>query len=414
MERRDFIAFSTLSALGLFSSGAVADEKSPAPNKNVAIRGSYSNSKRVFEAEKRGTVAFLGGSITEMDGYRPMVCSDLQERFPETDFQFIAAGISSTCSDVGAFRLESDVLSQADKIDFFFVEFAVNDDQDGIFDFKRTTRGMEGIVRHMLLANPNVDIVMTFFVNEHLMDVYRKGEEATSIAAHRKIAEHYGVSTINLAKEIQEQIDDGRITWKEFGGVHPAPRGNRICADMIAGLLDSSWSQGTADALVAHPLPEPFDPFSFFNGRWRGFSGIETNVGSIDDATLPSDGGFRLYQPDWSKIPGSFRARFGGRKLLCAERAGAEARFKFTGSALSLYILAGPDAGIVECELDGGAPFRANAFHHYSAGLHYPCSLLLASELSSGEHTATIRVAPEKDANSKGTALRILEIGTND
>ncbi|MEM7387444.1 MAG: alpha/beta hydrolase, partial [Verrucomicrobiota bacterium] len=38
---------------------------------NVRLRGNLDNSRVRFEREKKGHVAFIGGSITEMNGYRP-------------------------------------------------------------------------------------------------------------------------------------------------------------------------------------------------------------------------------------------------------------------------------------------------------------------------------------------------------
>ncbi|MEK6234719.1 MAG: prolyl oligopeptidase family serine peptidase, partial [Planctomycetales bacterium] len=64
---------------------------------NVRKRGSLNNSRIRFQNQRQGHVAFIGGSITEMNGYRPMVCENLQKRFPETEFTFTDAGISSTC-----------------------------------------------------------------------------------------------------------------------------------------------------------------------------------------------------------------------------------------------------------------------------------------------------------------------------
>jgi len=81
-------------------------------DRNFILRGSYQNSRIQFERNQRGHVAFIGGSITEMDGYRPKVCAMLETRFPKTAFTFTQAGISSTCSDTGAFRFTQDVLSQ--------------------------------------------------------------------------------------------------------------------------------------------------------------------------------------------------------------------------------------------------------------------------------------------------------------
>ena len=71
---------------------------------NVVLRGSLNNSRIKFETEKKGTVAFMGGSITQMNGYRPMVCELLKKRFPDTAFKFIDAGIASTCSTTGPGR----------------------------------------------------------------------------------------------------------------------------------------------------------------------------------------------------------------------------------------------------------------------------------------------------------------------
>src|SRR6185312_10434682 len=98
-------------------------------NPNVHRRGSLTNSRLYFEKKKVGHVVFLGGSITEMNGYRPLVCDYLRKRFPQTKFTFTNAGIASTCSTTGAFRLASDVLDKG-PVDLLFVEFAVNDDQD--------------------------------------------------------------------------------------------------------------------------------------------------------------------------------------------------------------------------------------------------------------------------------------------
>ena len=109
---------------------------------NITIRGSFDHSRLAMETNKEATVAFMGGSITEMDGYRPMVMDFLKKKYPQTKFTFINAGISSTCSTTGAFRLVRDVISKG-PIDLFFLEFAVNDDQDAAHPREACIRGME-------------------------------------------------------------------------------------------------------------------------------------------------------------------------------------------------------------------------------------------------------------------------------
>jgi len=240
-------------------------------SRNIISRGSYTNSQIKFEREKNGHVAFIGGSITEMNGYRPMVCEDLQKRYPDTKFTFTAAGISSTCSTTGAFRLNRDVLSQG-PVDLFFIEFAVNDDQDAGHARRECIRGMEGIIRQCRKHNPNMDIVVTFFVNPGMLEMLQKGKTPVSMSSHMEVLEYYDVSTIHLAREAADQITAGTLTWKEYGGTHPKPPGNRIGADMINTLLDDAWSKPLSQSakLTAHGIPEKqLDKGSYSNGHSR-------------------------------------------------------------------------------------------------------------------------------------------------
>ncbi len=370
--------------------------------KNVIKRDGYSNSKLVFEKTQKGTVAFLGGSITEMNGYRPLLCKYLQKKFPETQFKFIDAGISSTCSMTGAFRLDRDILAQG-PIDLFFIEFAVNDDQDAHHEIVRSIRGMEGIIRRLRAANPAVDIVMTFFVNEPIMAAYRAGDSPKSIKAHELVAERYGISVINLAKEITERIDAKKLTWKEFGGVHPAPLGNGIAVQMISALLEDSWSKTPKDAaVVPYTLPAPLDRFSYDKGRFLPFT--EVNF----------EKPWTLGVPDWKNIEGFCRKNYIHDSLLCCSEPGASCQIPFRGSAIGAFVLAGPDSGTAEFRIDAGPWKKCDFYHSYSAGLQYPRSVMFDDELSSGTHRLTLRVSSQKNEKSKGTALRILRFEVND
>lgn len=72
-----------------------------------------------FRARKSGKVAFLGGSITEMNGWRNMVQDDLKRRFPDTKFEFVDAGISSLGTTPHAFRMSQDIPELKD-VDLLF------------------------------------------------------------------------------------------------------------------------------------------------------------------------------------------------------------------------------------------------------------------------------------------------------
>lgn len=376
------------------------DTSVPADCPNIEVRGNLDHCRSVFEQTKKGHVAFIGGSITEMNGYRPMVVESLRRRCPDTTFTITDAGISSTTSTTGAFRLQDHVLSQG-PVDLLFLEFAVNDDQDGHHSRVECIRGMEGIVRHLRKHNPNADIVVSYFVNEGMLETFRSGRDPLSSSSHDEVLKHYAISGIELNREVSQRIDSGKLTWKQFGGVHPGPDGNRICANMIDRLLDKAWSGATAAAAKPHPLPAPLDANSYDNGRWI----------APDAARIGS--GWKVETPDWSKLKGECRGRFKTEKLICAAEPGATLTLPFAGRAIGAYLLAGPDAGTVEVSVDGGASKRFDLYHPYSGGLHYPYTRVFDGDLAPGAHVLTLTLVGDHHPKSTGTAARILRFCEN-
>lgn len=365
--------------------------------KHIQLRGNYLNSKHQFESSKSGHVAFLGGSITEMNGYRPMVMEFLKKTFPDTSFQFTNAGISSTCSNTGAFRTNRDVLSQG-PVDLFFVEFAVNDDQDAGHSEAAAIRGMEGIIAQIRRHNPSADIVMVHFVNPSMLETIQNKQKPLSSSSHEQVARHYQVSTVDLASEVARLIHAKQLTWEQFGGTHPAPFGNAICAAMIEKLLTKAWQESGEP--VKHPMPaKSLDPHSFIKGHF------------IDIKNAKLESGWTIEVPEWNDIPGSKRSRFTSIPMLTANKTGAELVLDFKGTALGVYIVAGPDAGILEVSIDDG-PFQPfDLYHHYSKGLHYPRTVVFNSELKPGKHQARIRVSEK--SSSTGHAARIMSFVGN-
>ena len=80
-------------------------------------------------------------------------------------------------------------------------------------------------------------------------------------------------------------------------------------------------------------------------------------------------------------------------------------------------MLAGPDAGILECSIDG-APFavssRTDLFHRFSEGLHYPRTVVLAAGLREGPHEARLRLAERGGGGGGGNVARLLQFAVND
>ena len=371
-----------------------------ATDRNIKLRGQLNNSQNQFIINKTGRVAFMGGSITQMNGYRPMVSKLLENKFPKTKFEFINAGISSTCSTTGAFRLKSHVLDKGN-IDLFFIEFAVNDDQDAGHTERDCVRGMEGIIRHALESQPQMDIVVTYFVNPGMLNQLKEGKIPMSIAAHEKVLKHYNVSSIFLAREVVDRIQSGKLTWSEFGGTHPKPAGNAIAAEMIKYLLNQVWSGEVSEDKNNHEVPDKLiDEKSYYRGDFLSPEKF-------------SNKSWVWKIPDWKKIPGNFRNTFSGMKLLCCNSTNKELTVNFKGPALGVYVLAGPDAGIIEVSMDGGAWKSYDLYHRYSRGLHYPRTVMFATDLKSSDHTARIRMSEKSNKVSKGSFARILNFTVN-
>jgi pimeloyl-ACP methyl ester carboxylesterase/lysophospholipase L1-like esterase len=370
---------------------------------SINRRGTLRNSLIRFDREESGHVAFLGGSITEMNGFRPLVMDWLTKRFPRTRFQFTNAGISSTCSTTGAFRLPSEVLSQG-PVDLLFAEFAVNDDQDSGAAPRECIRGMEGIVRQVRLENPNADIVMIHFSNPALLKSIGEGKTPVSIGSHEDVARHYAVPTVNVAAELVDRITTGEFSWERYGGVHPGAAGNEFAARLIEDLLQAEWKTPLPSeaAAIPHSLPaQPLDEGSYFAGRF------------LDPASASLGEGWSIKKPDWGENPKQWRERFRETPLLTATRPGSELTLSFEGRAIGAYLLAGPDAGAVEYSIDEGPSAQLDLFHAFSAGLHYPRTVIFAADLKPGAHRLKLRVVEPASRSGAGTAVRIVKFAAN-
>lgn len=360
------------------------------------VRNKMHNAQIVFEREKKARVAFLGGSITQGGGWRDSICAYLQKRFPDTRFEFIAAGIASMGSTPGAFRFERDVLAKG-KVDLLFEEAAVNDRVNG-FGPETQVLGMEGIVRHARESNPAMDVVIMHFVDPDKMTEYRKGIVPPEIQNHEKVAAHYGISTINLAKEVTDRIDNGEFTWEnDFKNLHPSPFGQHIYYQSMKSFMDECWSGFVAndDKLTAYPLPSKLANACYNRGVLIPAADIKpAKDWKPDQNWVPADQtGTR---PDFVKVP-----------MLIAEGPGKTLKFDFEGNAIGIAVASGLDAGIIEYRIDKGNWEKQDLFTQWSAQLHLPWFYTLGYALKEGKHRLEIRVLSEKNNQSKGTACRI-------
>jgi sialidase-1 len=354
---------------------------SPTGREHSELRNGLANSRAKFVGEKSGRVAFLGGSITANPGWRDAVMRYLEQRFPGTKFDFIKAAIPSLGSVPHAFRLERDVLRRG-PIDLLFVEAAVNDhNYDGQTNAASLAlRGMEGVVRHLRRASPQTDIVLLHFIHDQHLQTWTTGRVPYTIAAHERVAEHYGCPSVNLSLEVSDRIASRQFTWADdFRDLHPSPYGQQLYANSITRLLDAAL-RGARLEQRAHPLPPPMDPACYERGR----------LGDV--RTAQRHAGFVL-EPEWQPTDGKeTRAGYVKVPALVATAPGAEFEFAFEGTAIGLMITSGPDAGTIAFRVDDRPEQTVDTRTRWSQSLHLPWALILADGLPAGQHTVRIRV----------------------
>ena len=385
-----------------------SEAKTPFGYDYFSLRGGMSNCRAKFESEKKGRVAFLGGSITASRGWRDQVCEELKQRFPETEFDFVSAGIPSLGSTPGAFRFHRDVLANG-LVDLLFEEAAVNDDTNGFSDVEQV-RGMEGIVRQALLSNPLMDIVLLHFADPGKIAEIRKGKSPAVIVNHERVADHYRIPSINLAREVTERIEAGEFTWeKDFRDLHPAPFGHALYAATVSRMFSAAWqAKGVGNKSTKAEMPKPLDAASYFYGR------LVSPVAVLENKTLSLGSGFRI-DSNWKPSgKAGTRPGFVDVPALIAESAGATMTLRFKGKCVGVFVAAGPDTGRIEYRIDQGGWQTHELYTQWSAGLHLPWAKMLASDLIDGEHEIEMRVSPDAHDRSQGHAIRIIHFLINE
>lgn len=196
--------------------------------------------------QKKGeevTVAYIGGSITEGAGAKPVHGACYARRSfdkfkarwgqPEKEhLHFIKAGLGGTSSELGMIRYEHDVLADGKRQpDLVIIEFAVNDEGD-------ETKGVcyESLICKCLMAEnkPAVILLFSVFAND-----YNLQERLAPIGRH------YELPMVSVRDAVVPQFartyDEGRVVTKRqffYDLFHPTNIGHEIMADCLMNLWE--------------------------------------------------------------------------------------------------------------------------------------------------------------------------------
>ena len=150
------------------------------------VRGGVRKSLKKFAEQRRGDRRVIGGSITENAAGGRKTCKAIKTPLPvNQNFTFLESGISSLGSSAHAFRILKDI-PQIASADMVFLEAAVNDDTNGFYG-KYAKRGYEGVIRHILLLNPDARLYACTSPRTNFSKNARMAPFPTSLKAMKKL-----------------------------------------------------------------------------------------------------------------------------------------------------------------------------------------------------------------------------------
>lgn len=372
---------------------AVSALAADSPLQEGAPRGGLPNFFAKLERGDTVRIAYLGGSITAQDGWRPKTLRWFQEQYPKARVSEINAAVGGTGSGLGVYRLRHDVLEH--KPDLIFVEFAVNDYGAAP---ERIHRSMEGIVRQAWQDNPVTDFCYVYTIAGTMLDTLKAGELPRSVAAMEELAAYYGIPSINMGLEVARLEKAGKLVFRAAkpetdqekaavgdkilfspDGVHPyTDSGHPLYLEAVVrgmGLIKPAGKP------ASHPLGAPF----------VADNEEQAKLIPLDRARLSA--GWQKLDPATNELAESYANRLPG--LWKANQAGATIQFKFRGTAAGIYDLVGPDCGQVIVTLDEGKPSVRPRFDAYCT-YHRLASLSLGSGLSNTVHTVKLEIHPDQ------------------
>ena len=331
-------------------------------------------------------VAYIGGSITAQEGWRVYSLKWFQERFPKASFSETNAAIGGTGSDFGVFRLQEQALKH--NPDLVFIEFAVNDSRKPV---EKTFRSVEGMVRQVWQNDPETDICLVYTIKNTFLETEMAGQIPSPKMAMEKIAQHYGIPSINFGKVVSQMVNNQQLLFEgkpseidgkpvfSRDGVHPYPEtGHRIYHEALRRSFETMLRQEKSATNRKH-LPPPLTSNYFSNAQMLDLSevALSKNWKTVNVEDDPSLARFSLYIDQFGK----------------ADQTGEYISVHFKGNAIGAYDVKGPGTGKIIVKIDGVVEDTLSRFDAYCT--YWRMSYFLIDDLEDTEHEVVFKVLAE-------------------
>lgn len=401
-----------LGLIGLALSGLCADHNvldgeqgELASAEEVHVRKGVGNFLAKIEAGEPVTVAYLGGSITAMSGWRNMTTDWLGKTWPKAKVTEVHAAIGGTGSGLGVFRLDHDALSK--NPDLLFVEFATNDAGRSP---EEIWRNFDGIVQQTWRKNPKTDIVFAYTITSPMMKDYGAGKMNAAASAMERLADHYGIPSVCFGPRVAAEVKAGRLVMS-MGEVPTAvpketPDRDRLIAEELKKKGQTLFANdGVHPALPGHAfylksVVAAFEAMRALPPVAHGaFVGKPFFDGTLAAAKMVPVEPSMLKGEGWTKLDAdapeqkSFRGR--GGQFYRADRPGAKLVFRFRGTTCKVYDLLSPKGANVRVTVDGKVVREAcPRFDSYC--WYTRLASLQVFDGADGEHVVEIEVLEEQ------------------
>lgn len=346
-----------------------------------------------LHCNKTCTIGYFGGSITEGAGasseatcYRARVTDWFRKQYPEAEIREIHAAIGGTGSDLGMYRLETDLLSKNPNL--IFLEFAVNDSLSSWEDL--LSQG-ETILRKLFNRHPCADVIIVLTTTGVIGDLLEKGDEYVSRTAYCALAHHYGLPVIDVGNILHFAVlrSGGDFMKYTIDRVHPNDDGYALYTQTITEHL-AEWLDSSAvpASLTPHTIPVPLAAKLAMDARMVDFSELDALCAN----------GFTVVE---KSLCGRYPRYFEGTE------PGASFSFTFIGRNVGFYWMLARDSGDVIVSVDDGEEQTLRSWDSYCKSFNRPGPAFFAHDLSYGTHTVRVKIASSKAEESEGHAIRI-------
>ena len=368
---------------GFLACGTHLDAATYNHDVNVAeecrVRDGLPNFFAKLKAGRPVRIAYLGGSITVAQGWRPKTLAWFRARYPKAEVIEINPAISGTGSDYSACRLQGDVLAQ--KPDLVFLECRVNG--GGGYEAK----SVEGVVRHVWKAIPGADICFVYTLHQGMLKDLQAGKTPWFGPVQETVANAYGIPSIDLGVEIAKREKEGSLIFKgdspvpgklvfSKDGVHPGDEGHAVYCDVVARSMVKMEPVGAAGP---HALPAALEQTC-----WEEAALLPVTNAVLSAGWTPVD-----TEKDAVYTESRLRTHAMLRGAVKCGRAGASVTVKWSGTTVGISDIPYGEPSVLEAVVDGGQPIAAERVQKEKTK---HARFWYLPEQKPGEHTVTFTV----------------------